>query len=68
MKLAEIMNKNDQDLAKLVSELRQQIADAAVEVRTKEVKNVKQVTGLKKSLARALTITRERQIAQEEQV
>jgi ribosomal protein L29 len=68
MKLAEIMNKNDQDLAKLVGELQQQIADAAVEVRTKEVKNVKQVTGLKKSLARALTITRERQIAQEEQV
>lgn len=68
MKLAEITNKNDLELAKLVDELRLQIAEAAVEVRTKEVKNVKQVTGLKKSLARALTIIRERQIAQEEQV
>lgn len=67
MKLAEITAKNEQELENLITQLRRDLAQAYVDQRTKEVKNVKQIAGLKLSLARALTIARERQIAREEQ-
>ena len=66
MKLAEITTKNDQELATLVTDLRAQIAAATIELRTKEVKNVKAIAGLKHTLAQALTLLREREISREE--
>lgn len=66
MKLAEITTKNDQELATLVVDLRAQIAAATIELRTKEVKNVKVIAGLKHNLAQALTLVREREISREE--
>ena len=68
MKLIDITTKNDQELAALVSQLRTDIATAALEQRTSSVKNIKHLGSLKSSLARALTIERERQIAREEQL
>lgn len=67
MKLADITKKNEQELTQLITDLRRELAEAHVDLRTKEVKNVKQIAGIRKSLARALTIAREREIAREEQ-
>jgi ribosomal protein L29 len=67
MKLVDITKKNEQELATVIADLRRDLAQAHVDLRTKEVKNVKQIAGIKKSLARALTIAREREITREEQ-
>lgn len=67
MKLADITKKNEQELGALITDLRRELAQAHVNLRTKEVKNVKTIAGIRKSLARALTIAREREIAREEQ-
>ena len=67
MKMQDIANKNDQELKALVADLRRDLSQAHVDLRTKEVKNVKHISGIRKSLARALTIAREREIAREEQ-
>ncbi len=41
MKLADITTKNDQELAALVTQLRADIAEAALQQRTSSVENVK---------------------------
>ncbi len=67
MKLQEIIKKNDQELAELLSGARSDLAKAIIDSRTKEIRDVKQLGRLKKTVARALTITREREIAKQEQ-
>jgi ribosomal protein L29 len=66
MKLQDITNKTDQELTELIKTERDALAKAVIESRTKEVKNVKSLAAHKKSIARALTIAREREIAKEE--
>jgi ribosomal protein L29 len=66
MKLQDITNKNDQELTELITAERAALAKAVIESRTKEIKNVKIQTAHKKTIARALTIAREREIAGEE--
>ncbi len=66
MKLQEITKKTDQELAELTRTEREALARAVVESRTKEVKNVKILAAHKRTIARALTIARERQIAAQE--
>jgi ribosomal protein L29 len=66
MKLQDITNKNDQELTELINSERNALAKAVIESRTKEIKNVKIQTAHKKTIARALTIAREREIAGEE--
>jgi ribosomal protein L29 len=68
MKLADITKKNDLELVELVTTSRQQLTTVVIDSRTKEVKNVKQIAALKRIIARALTIQREREIAAQEQV
>lgn len=68
MKLQDIAKKNDQELAEVLSGARNDLAKAVIESRTKEIRDVKQLGRLKKTVARALTITREREIAKQEQV
>lgn len=68
MKLVDIAKKNDQELAEVLSGARNDLAKAVIESRTKEIRDVKQLGRLKKTVARALTITREREIAKQEQV
>jgi ribosomal protein L29 len=67
MKLAEITRKTDQELAQLIKEERQALAQAVIDSRTKEVKNVKVIHAHKQTIARALTIARERQLAGQEE-
>ena len=66
MKLTEITKKTDQELTELITGERDALAKAVVESRTKEIKNVKALAAHKKTIARALTISREREIAKQE--
>ncbi len=66
MKLQDITKKTDQELAEFITTERKAFADAVIESRTKEVKNVKALAAHKKAIARALTISRERELAKEE--
>jgi len=66
MKLHEITSKTDVELADLIKTERAALATALIESRTKEVKNVKVLHAHKQTIARALTISRERQLAKAE--
>jgi ribosomal protein L29 len=63
MKLADIAQKNDVELADLITKQRTALSEAVIEARTKEVKNVKTQYAIKRTIARALTITRQRELA-----
>jgi len=66
MKVTEIAQKTDKDLQNLIAESRQQISQLVVDSRTKETKNVKAILAVRKQLARALTIARQRQLGAQE--
>lgn len=66
MKLIEIAKKTDQELTDLIKSERAALATAVIDSRTKEVHNVKALAAHKKTIARALTIVRERAIAKQE--
>ncbi len=62
MKTTELRTKSAAELATLVTETRQKLAQAHIDLRTKEIKNVKEIHNLKKTIARALTIQSEREL------
>lgn len=66
MKKQDITKKTDAELQTLITENRAELAKAVIDSRTKEVRDVKQQGRLKKTIARALTIVREREIAKME--
>ncbi len=66
MKITDITKKTDKELAQFIQSSREELAKAVVESRTKEVRDTKTLGRLKKTIAQALTIERERQIVQEE--
>jgi ribosomal protein L29 len=66
MKLTEITKKTDAELTQLLIATRAELAQAVLDSRTKETKDVKQQGRLKTTIARTLTITREREIAKME--
>lgn len=59
MKTKELRNKTDKELVKNLVELREKLVNAHIDLRTKEVKNVKQIKAIKKDIARVLTIMSE---------
>ncbi len=63
MKLADINTKNEKELDTALNEARQQLAQARVDMRTKQVKNVKAIKALRLDVARILTIQNRRQEA-----
>jgi ribosomal protein L29 len=63
IKITEITKKSDQELTQLIVAEQAAVAAAVIESRTKEVKGVKIQSAHKKTIARALTIARERAIA-----
>ncbi len=67
MKLQDITKLNETELASLITSTQVELSTAVIESRTKEIKDVKQIGRLKKTIARALTIAREREIIKEEQ-
>jgi ribosomal protein L29 len=66
MKITEITKKTDKELEQFIVSTREELAKAVVDSRTKEVKDTKVLGRLKKTIAQAQTILRERQIVQEE--
>ena len=67
MKIKAITEKTDKELATLITTTGADLEKLMIDMRTKQVKNVKQIWALKKTIARANTIRREREIAQLEQ-
>ena len=68
MKLTDIAKLTEVELNNLVTTSRSELATAVIESRTKEIKDVKIIGRLKKTIARAMTIAHEREIAKEEQI
>lgn len=62
MKLADIAQMNDKELNELIIKQRVALAEAVIEAKTKEVRNVKTQYAIKRTIARALTIARQREI------
>jgi ribosomal protein L29 len=67
MKLAEITEKSNKELDVLVADQRQALASHVIEMRTKKVTNVKQTSAIKRIIAQALTIKRQRELSQLEE-
>lgn len=67
MKLTDIAQKNDAELQVFVDESRGKLAQTVIDARTKEMNNVKALAGIKRSIARALTIQRQRELSKQEQ-
>lgn len=65
MKTTELLTKSDKELQQFIDSARREIADTVVTFRTTRATNVKQIHNLKRNLARALTVSRQRQIAAE---
>jgi large subunit ribosomal protein L29 len=66
MKIADINQKTDKELITLLIDSRKKLADAKVELRTKQISNVKEIMALRKTIARVLTVQRERELSKEE--
>lgn len=62
-KIKDIRTKTDAELATFVVETRAAIAGAHIDLKTKEVKQVKAIRNFKRDIARALTIQSERELA-----
>lgn len=62
MKANQIRTKSDKELTKMVADLREKLVDVHIDLRTKEVKNVKQIKTIKKDIARILTIQSEKSL------
>lgn len=60
MKLAQIVEQSDKELEQLLKTSRESLAEAMVQLRTQKVPNVKQIAGIKKTIARVQTIERQR--------
>lgn len=67
MKLTEIAKLTTKELAGLVKTEQAALAQSVIDSRTKEVKNVKIINSHKKTIARALTIGRERALSGQEE-
>ena len=67
MKLQDITTKTDAELATLLTTTRQELANAVVDSRTKEDKNTKRQAALKLTIARVMTINRQRELTKLEE-
>jgi ribosomal protein L29 len=62
MKLVDITQKSDKELATLLADSRQELAQARVDMRSKQASNVKQIAAVRKRVARILTIQKNREL------
>lgn len=67
IKVADLKQKNDQELQALLAETKSSAAKLVVEMRTQKVPNVKQLAAYKRTVARILTIMRERELTKLEE-
>lgn len=63
MKAKELKNQSNKELQKKLADTRAKIAQLNVDYRTKEIKNVREIRSLKRTVARILTIMSEQQRA-----
>lgn len=62
MKYQDLSVKSDKELAALLADSRKQLAGALVDMRTKQVANVRSIRAVKKTIARAETALRAREL------
>jgi ribosomal protein L29 len=60
MKIAELREKTDNELQRLLSELRNQVREFRFKVASREQSRVRDVRGAKKTIAQVLTLLRSR--------
>jgi large subunit ribosomal protein L29 len=65
MKAKELRNQSNKELQKKLADSRSKLAQLSVDYRTKEVKNVREIRSLKRTIARILTIMSEQDKAQQ---
>jgi ribosomal protein L29 len=63
MKLNKIVEKNDKELEALIAESRAKAAEIAINLRTTKVANIKELHEVKRTIARAMTVKRQRELA-----
>lgn len=66
MKLKQISEKNMKELDILITESRVKAAELVISMRTAKVSNVKELHQIKRQIAQALTIKRQRELAERE--
>ena len=64
MKLKELTEKNDKELTQLIADQRSKVAQLYVDIRTKKVDNIKEIWAAKRTIARALTIQKQRTLTE----
>ncbi|MCC7289309.1 50S ribosomal protein L29 [bacterium] len=62
MKAKELVAKSAKELSDYIAEQRKALVEAHIDLRTKEVKNVKAIHNIRRDLARALTIQRQNEL------
>ncbi|MDO8507727.1 MAG: 50S ribosomal protein L29 [bacterium] len=68
MKIKEIAEKKDKELDKFIADQKAKLLKSSFDVATKETGKVREIRVIKKDIARALTVKRERELVQEEAV
>jgi large subunit ribosomal protein L29 len=66
MKIKQLAEMTDKELTQAVTDQQGKLGDLAIDFRTKKVSNVREVRQVKRTIARALTIQRQRQFMQAE--
>jgi len=66
MKAKQIAEKKEKELEKFITDTKNNLLKLSFDVRTKESNKVRDIRKLKRDLARAQTIKRERELAEEE--
>lgn len=64
MKVKQIAEKNPKELEQMVVDQRNKLAGLLIDLRTKKVDNIKEISAVKKTIARALTIQRQRELSE----
>ena len=62
MKFAELKNKPEAELKKTLSELRDKLRDLRFKTASKQLKNVREVRQIKKTIARILTLLKQKNL------
>lgn len=65
IKTSELRQKPAAELTKLLAQERQNLADLVVDYKTKDVANPRQIRGVKKQIARLLTLLKEQTLAED---
>jgi large subunit ribosomal protein L29 len=59
MDLKQLKTKSVKELSKLLAEYREKLRDLRFKVSAKQLKNIKEIKGVKKTIARILTLLKE---------